>query len=34
MGDRSAGAHEARIWFWGLLALAIVLRVISFDAYI
>jgi hypothetical protein len=33
MGDRSAGAHEARIWFWGLLALAIVLRVISFDAY-
>lgn len=33
MGDGQTGAPDARIWFWGLLAVAVILRVYAFDAY-
>ena len=33
MGDVASSARSARLWFWGLLALAIVLRIAAFNAY-
>jgi hypothetical protein len=33
MGENPAIAHNERTWFWGLLAIAILLRTLSFDPY-
>ena len=33
MGDQDISAREARLWFWGLLALAVVLRVWTFRLF-
>jgi hypothetical protein len=33
MGDGAADIRSARTWFWGLAALAVVLRILAFDAY-
>lgn len=33
MGDQAISAREGRIWFWGILAGAVLLRVLAFDAY-
>src|SRR5512134_1312534 len=33
MGERGAMPRHERIWFWGLLALAILLRALNFDPF-
>ena len=33
MGDQAISAREARLWFWGLLAVAVVLRIIAFNSF-
>jgi len=33
MGEGTVVARDGRIWFWGLLALAVALRIAAFDAY-
>ena len=33
MGDNPSSARSARLWFWGLLALAVGLRLPAFDAF-
>jgi phosphatidylinositol glycan class B len=33
MGDKPADIRNPRAWFWGLLALAMALRIAAFDAY-
>ena len=33
MGEQSRQLGNARLWFWGLLALAVALRIAAFDAY-
>ena len=33
MGGSPAAAHQERLWFWGLAALAILLRILAFNAY-
>ena len=33
MGDQPTGSRQERIWFWGLLALAVLLRAFAFDPY-
>ena len=33
MGDQRVLARDGRIWFWGLLVLAVVARILAFDAY-
>ena len=33
MGEITSSARSARMWFWGLLAVAVVLRIAAFNAY-
>lgn len=33
MGDAAKDARQARLWFWGLFAVAVALRIAAFDAY-
>ena len=33
MGDEAVSARERRIWFWGILAVAVLLRVLAFNSF-
>ena len=33
MGEKPDTPGNARLWFWGLLAMAVVLRIVAFNAY-
>jgi len=33
VGDQAISASAGRLWFWGLLAVAILLRILAFNAY-
>src|SRR5687768_17401971 len=33
MGDEAISAREGRIWFWGILVVAVLLRVLTFNSF-
>lgn len=33
MGEKAVSTREARIWFWGILAVAVVLRILRFNSF-
>ena len=33
MGEQADTPSNARLWFWGLLAMAVALRIVAFNPY-